>query len=85
MYFGLTITSIPQNIVYPTLECVCQVNSCSTNPQTGIAADSRITNTREDKTIRANVDKQFATHSVGYPKFNSYSEYMKYLQAGLKY
>jgi hypothetical protein len=58
MYFGFNYSEIPNiNIIDTPIECICQVNSCSTNPQTGITADSRITNTREDKTIRVNVDR----------------------------
>jgi hypothetical protein len=85
MYFGLVTIIVLQSSVQNTIECVCQINSCSTNPQTGITADSRITNMVEDKTIRANVEREFATNSVIYPKFKSYSDYIKYLQAGLKY
>ena len=85
MYFGLVAIIVPQNMANNTIECVCQINSCSTNPQTGITADSRITNMVEDKTIRVNVEREFATNSVIYPKFKSYSDYIKYLQAGLKY
>jgi hypothetical protein len=85
MYFGLELTSISQDIIDTPEECICQINSCSTNPQTGITADSRITNTREDKTIRVNVDREFSTNSVIAPKFKSYSDYMKYLQGALKY
>jgi len=84
MYFGLDIQQAP-HIVDSSIECLCQINSCSTNPQTGITADSRITNTKEDKTIRVNVDREFATNSIVYPKFKSYSDYMKYLQGALKY
>lgn len=84
MYFGLDILGIANTADTPE-ECICQVNNCSTNPQTGITGDSRITNTIQDKTIRVNVDREFATKSVVYPKFKSYSDYMKYLQAGLKY
>jgi hypothetical protein len=84
MYFGFNYSAVP-NIIDTPEECICQVNSCSTNPQTGVTADSRITNINEDKTIRINVDREFARHSVVYPKFKSYSDYMKYLQAGLKY
>lgn len=84
MYFGFNYSLVP-NIIDTPEECICQVNSCSTNPQTGVTADSRITNTIEGKTIRINVDREFVRHSVVYPKFKSYSDYMKYLQAGLKY
>jgi hypothetical protein len=82
MYFGLDISQIP-NIT--TTDCICQVNNYSVNPQTGITADSRITNMREDKVIRINVDNEIANNSVIYPKFRSYSDYIKYVQAGLKY
>jgi hypothetical protein len=85
MYFGFNYSGIPGNIIDTPEECICQVNSCSTNPQTGVTADSRITNTREDKTIRINVDREFARNAVIYPKFKSYSDYMKYLQGALKY
>jgi hypothetical protein len=85
MYFGFNYNEIFNNIIDTPEECICQVNSCSTNPQTGITADSRVTNIREDKTIRVNVDREFARNSVIYPKFKSYGDYMKYLQAGLKY
>jgi hypothetical protein len=84
MYFGFNYTGLP-NIIDTPIECICQVNSCSTNSQTGISSDSRITNMREDKTIRVNVDREFMRNSVIAPKFNSYRDYMKYLQAGLKY
>jgi hypothetical protein len=82
MYFGFEVSQIPQ--IIPT-DCICQVNNYSVNPQTGITVDSRITNMREDKVIRINVDNEIANNSVIYPKFKSYSDYMKYLQAGLKY
>jgi hypothetical protein len=85
MYFGFNYIGISDNIIDTPEECICQVNSCATNPQTGISENSRITNIKEDKAIRVNVDKEFATKSVIYPKFKSYSDYMKYLQAGLKY
>ena len=84
MYFGLDISQIQQTISSLD-ECICQLNSCSTNPQTGITDNSRITNIKQDKTIRINVDREFATKSVVYPKFKSYSDYIKYVQAGLKY
>jgi hypothetical protein len=84
MYFGFNYT-YNGNIIDTPIECICQVGVCSTNPQTGITSDSRITNIREDKIIKVNVDREFATKSVVYPKFKSYSEYIKYLQAGLKY
>jgi hypothetical protein len=84
MYFGFDISGAP-NVIDTPEECICQVNSCSTNPQTGITADSRITNMREDKTIRVNVDREFARNSVIAPKFNSYSDYMKYLQGALRH
>ena len=85
MYFGLVTLLIPQIGVNKSLECLCQINSCSTNPQTGVTEDSRITNMVEDKTIRVNVEREFATNSVIYPKFKSYSDYIKYLQGGLRY
>jgi len=84
MYFRLISVPISQSTVNSNAECICQINSCSTNPQTGITADSRITNIVQDKTIRINVDRQIATNSVIYPKFRSYSDYIKYIQAGLK-
>ena len=84
MYFGFNYSGIP-NIINTSEECICQVNSCATNPQTGITSDSRITNIREDKTIRVNIDREIMRNSVNYPKFKSYSDYMKYLQGGLKY
>ena len=84
MYFGFNYTGLP-NIIDTPIECICQVHICSTNPQTGITGNSRITNIHEDKIIRTNVDREFARKSVIYPKFKSYSDYMKYLQAGLKY
>jgi hypothetical protein len=85
MYFGFNYIGIPNNIIETPVECICQVNSCATNPQNGITANSRITNIREDKTIRVSVDREIMRNSIVYPKFKSYSDYMKYLQAGLKY
>jgi hypothetical protein len=86
MYFGLDINAIPPTAnVSSSIECICQINSCATNPQTGVTEDSRITNARQDKTIRVNVEREFAVNSIIAPKFNSYSDYMKYLQGALKY
>jgi len=31
------------------------------------------------------IDNEIANNSVIYPKFRSYSDYIKYVQAGLKY
>ena len=84
MYFGLDLTAIIPASVNSSIECICQIDSCATNPQTGISADSRITNTKQDKTIRVNVDREFAVNSIIAPKFNSYSDYMKYLQGALR-
>jgi hypothetical protein len=85
MYFGLIAIPIQQNTATSNAECICQINSCSTNPQTGITSDSRITNIVQNKTIRINVDREFETNAVIYPKFRSYSDYINYIQAGLKY
>lgn len=86
MYFGLNYSYFENNnIIVTPEECICEAPVCSTNPQTGISANSRITNIREDKIIRINVDREIMRNSVNYPKFKSYSDYMKYLQAGLKY
>ena len=85
MYFGLDINAIPPTIITSSSQCIYQINSCATNPQTGVTEDSRITNARQDKTIRVNVEREFAVNSIIAPKFNSYSDYMKYLQGALKY
>ena len=85
MYFQLIAMYIPSTNATNNAECVCTINSCATNPQTGITADSRITNIVQDKTIRMNVDREFATNSVMYPKFNSYRDYINYIQGALKY
>jgi hypothetical protein len=84
MYFGLDLTAIIPPSINSSIECICQINSCATNPQTGVTEDSRITNTIQDKTIRVNVDREFAVNSIIAPKFNSYSDYMKYLQGALR-
>ena len=85
MYFGLITIMMPESSATKNAECICNINSCATNPQTGITEDSRITNIVQDKTIRINVDREFATNSVIYPKFNSYRDYINYIQGGLKY
>jgi hypothetical protein len=87
MYFGFSYDQISNSSAaadQAAPECACEINNCATKSYTGITANSIITNAVEDKTIRANVNRQFATKSVVYPKFKSYSEYMKYLQAGLR-
>jgi hypothetical protein len=81
MYFDFDITGITSD----PLQCICQVNNYPVNPQTGVTEDSRITNIVQDKTIRSSIDREFAAQSVIYPKFKSYSDYIKYLQGGLKY
>ena len=64
---------------YNVTNCNNYISSteCFTNSQTGNTEDSRITNSRDNKTIRVNVDRAYPTN----PKFKTYYEYMKYLQA----
>jgi probable HAF family extracellular repeat protein len=67
-----------------SLLCLNCVECATPNPQTGVYDSSRITENKEGRVIRDYIIKN-GCHARPKPVFQSYADYMKYLNASLRH